>query len=113
MALFASPAGPKFRSCIKLAVLIRTDNTLKTIPANNIMLDLDGLSQLVGGHVEVVKLESDPDHNLYVNEDAKMLAYPINKIASIMKYSNSPTIDYWNFIAGDVVYAMPWEVDLY
>lgn len=94
-----------------MAILIRTNGTLEEITTMEVKdISLEALRKLVGGFVEIVSLENNSGHCLYVNEDAKLKQLPTNWVATAIKYgaAGGGTL----FIAGDVVYASPVEIDL-
>lgn len=88
-----------------MAKIYKTDGTVKTVePKNGTDFKLDELQEIVGGHIEVLYLNSS--EILVCDEEGKLKNYPLNIEATRIVQEN----DISDYIVGDVLICKTGEV---
>jgi hypothetical protein len=83
-----------------MATRINTDGTrLEVVPAAGRVFSLEELQGVVAGYIEAFYLRDG--RVMFLNEDGKRLALPVNVDATTIAYENDLPLD--DYIVGDVI----------
>lgn len=91
-----------------MAILIKTDGTIKAVHPKAKKFTLQELKSLVGGYVECIYLNDE--FIVICNEEGKNAKLDVNKLATCMMVL-SPPLPFNDFLVGDVVLTEVTELD--
>lgn len=81
-----------------MAVILKANGEQVLVhPNNNNDFSLEELREIVGGHIEIIRL---PDFYMVVNEEGKLINLPLNEEATQIYQCGTKELDY---IVGDVL----------
>lgn len=83
--------------------IIKTDGSKHVIaPKNGNKFELEELQELVGGYIQVIRLNNKDNQCMIVNENGKLYNMAHNDEASIIAHSSKAIFD-CDYIVGDAV----------